>query len=124
MHPHTPPLWLLLVPSVALPYQADTLGSALAMPEVCCIQTCVFCGLGRASSFAGCSCTTQPLGRLHACGLLQTGFFQGVVIPLYEQIADIFPGATQVLQQAKKNSQYWTQARAAAEAQRSAGTAS
>jgi hypothetical protein len=46
---------------------------------------------------------------------MQTGFFQGVVIPLYAQIAAIFPGANQVLQQATRNSDHWIKARAAAE---------
>lgn len=48
--------------------------------------------------------------------LLQTGFFKGVVLPLYEEIASIFPGAAQVLQQAKKNSDHWEKARAEADA--------
>jgi hypothetical protein len=48
--------------------------------------------------------------------LLQVGFFKGVVLPIYEELSSIFPGAGLVLEQAKKNSAHWEAARAAADA--------
>lgn len=50
--------------------------------------------------------------------VLQTGFFRGVVIPIYDKVASIFPGAKSVLIQATKNCAHWEAAAAAVAAAR------